>query len=308
MLGTILIFIKRVRTGLSVVGPALLLAVAPACGGDEDTANLMIVVTTSIAGDLVHQVTGAAAEIQVLVPRGVEPHEYLPSAREVAALRSADLVVAWGLGLEEGLTDALAAAEEEGIRVLELSPAVEPVPFATGGLDPHTWMDPVRMATAVRLIGAELAVVSRARDWTAATESAAAGLLATDEDVAAILSAVPTDRRKLVTNHDALGYFAARYGFDVVGVAVEGGSTLATPSSAHIAELVSVVRDAGLPAVFADATGSTAVLEAVAEEVGGVTVVPLLTASLAPDGQDGDTLSELLVLVARTIADALASG
>ncbi|MEX1044214.1 MAG: zinc ABC transporter substrate-binding protein, partial [Acidimicrobiia bacterium] len=117
MLGTILIFSKRTGTR---VGAALLSAVLVlgACGGDAAAPpDLTIVATTSIAGDLVSQVVGDDAIVEVLMPIGTDPHDFQPSSQQVATLRSADLVVAWGLDLEEGLEDVLASASEDGIRV-----------------------------------------------------------------------------------------------------------------------------------------------------------------------------------------------
>ncbi|MEX2653584.1 MAG: zinc ABC transporter substrate-binding protein, partial [Acidimicrobiia bacterium] len=183
MLGTILIFSKRTGTRVTaaVLSAGLVLG---ACGADAAAPpELTIVATTSIAGDLVSQVVGDEVTVEVLMPIGTDPHDFQPSSQQVAALRSADLVVAWGLGLEEGLEDVLASAWEDGVRVLEISALVDPIPFSSEdehaddehaddeheddeheddeheeedhkehSLDPHTWMDPVRMADALRLI------------------------------------------------------------------------------------------------------------------------------------------------------------
>ncbi|MDX1448217.1 MAG: metal ABC transporter substrate-binding protein [Acidimicrobiia bacterium] len=329
MLGTILIFNKLPRMAVGILLSALVLV---ACGGEgaEDEERMRIVATTSIAGDLVTRIAGNDAEVVVLMPVGSDPHDFRPSSQQVAELRSADLVVAWGLGLEEGLADVLEAAESDGVRVLELSARLDPIEFsapaeddhATGdedhsededhaedehdhALDPHTWTDPVRMAQAARLIGSALAEVAPDGDWPARAEALAAEMLEVHDQVTAILSTIPDERRKLVTNHDSLGYFAERYGFEIVGIAIPGGSTLTSPSSAQIAELVHAIEEAGLTVVFAESTSSPALLEAAAAEVGDVTVVELLEGSLAPPGQPGDTVAGMLVHNARLIAEAL---
>lgn len=324
MLGTILIFNKLPRMLVVLVAAALMLA---ACGdgGSNDGERLQVVASTSIAGDLVAQIAGDDADVTVLMPIGTDPHDFQPSSQQVASLRSADLVVAWGLGLEEGLGDVLASAKADGVRVVELSPMLDPIEFASEHdehegedpdhadedsdedhvLDPHTWNDPVRMADAARLIGNALAEVAPGEDIMERAEAVAARMMELNEEITQILAAIPEERRKLVTNHDSLGYLADRYGFEVIGVAIPGGSTLTAPSSAQIAELVHAIEDAGVTVLFSESSTSPAVLEAVAGEVEDVTVVELIEGSLAPAGEPGDTLAGMLVHNAELIADAL---
>lgn len=318
MLGTILIFIKRSGAGRLLA--VLLALVVGACGGGSSaSSDLTIVATTSIAGDLVTQVVGDHASVDVLIPIGADPHDFQPSSQQAAALREADLVVAWGLDLEEGLEDVLESAAAEGVRVLELSALVDPLAYGDeddgdqadaddhGGLDPHTWMDPVRMAQAAREIGSALAEVAPGRDWASDAERVAGELLEVHAEVESILAEVPTERRKLVTSHDSVGYFADRYGFEVVGVAIRGGSTLAAPSSAEVAELVDAIRRAGVRVLFAETTSSRALLAAIADEIEGVRVVEILEGSLAAAGEPGDTLGGMLIHNAQVIAEALST-
>ena len=210
----------------------------------------------------------------MLLPIGADPHDHQPSARQLALVNEADLVVANGLRLEEGLVDALDSAEADGANVLEVAPLVDPIPLGgtgaesgcdptqesgdTSRCDPHVWTDPVRMAAAARTIAAELAALDSSVDWEGNAERYAQELLVADEEIAATLEAVPDDRRTLVTNHDSLGYFADRYGFEVVATVIPGGTTLGDPSSAELADLVAVIGDTGVPAIFAET--STAAL------------------------------------------------
>ncbi|HVR32969.1 MAG TPA: metal ABC transporter substrate-binding protein [Acidimicrobiia bacterium] len=318
MLGTILIFSNRSRI---LVAAALVALVSSACVSEAESADgVTVVATTTIAGDLVARVVRDAASVEVLMPAGADPHDFSPSSQQVATLRTADLVVAWGLGLEEGMEDVLESAAGDGVRVLELSALVDPISFGEeddedeneedhghGGLDPHTWMDPVRMAAAVREIGLALTQIAPGGDWMSNAERASSEFLAVHDELVSILSVIPPERRKLVTNHDAFGYLADRYDFEVVGVAVPGGSTLASPSPAQIARLVDAVRDAGVDVLFAETTSSSGLLDAVAGELEGVRVVELLEGSLAPEGEVGDTLDGMLFFNARTIAEALGS-
>ncbi len=283
---------------------------AAACGtGSSGSDGPVVVATTSILGDIALGVVGDRAEVTVLMPVGADPHDYELSAQQAAALQSADLVVANGLGLEEAFADVLMSIEAEGTEVLTVAPLVDPLPFATGdegALDPHVWMDPLRNAEAARLVAVALAEVAPGVDWAANAERYAEEMRAADEDIAAQLTAIPDPRRKLVTNHDALGYFAARYDFEIVGVVVPGGSTLADPSSADLSRLVATIQREGIDVIFAETSQPVALAEAVAAEFGGeVAVVELQTGSLGPPGSPADTLVGMLRSNAELIADAL---
>jgi zinc/manganese transport system substrate-binding protein len=168
------------------------------------------------------------------------------------------------------------------------------------------WLDPLRMADASRMIAEELTKVDGDVDWTAKGDSYARELETADVAIQAILEVVPPQDRRLVTNHDALGYFASRYGFEVVGVVIPGGSTLAEPSSAQLTELVSVVEREQVRAIFAETTNPEVLADAVAAEAGGdVLVVELFTGSLGEASSGAGTLIEMLTTNAQRIAQAL---
>src|SRR5690606_8768653 len=240
-------------------------------------------------------------------------------ARQVAAIRSADLVVANGLRLEEGLIEALTAAAEEGTSVLELAPAVDPIPYGAAphdhdhdhdhdGDDPHFYMDPIRVTAAVELIAAELERLDPTVAWSERADAYVEELEALDREIAELLSPIPPERRKLVTNHDALGYFADRYDFEVVATVIPGGSTLGEPSAADLSALVELIAEEGIPAIFAETTAPAALAEAVAAELGeGVEVRTLYTGSLGAPGSGADTYVGMMRTNAATIADALGS-
>lgn len=273
----------------------------------------LVVATTTILGDVVEHVVGGDGVVEVLVPTGVDPHDYQASSRQVAMLQDADLVVANGLGLEEGLEDVLETAAADGANVIELAPRLDPIPFAAehdsgdASTDPHVWMDPVRMADAALLVAVELGAIDESADWSGRAATYADELAAAHREIEATLGAIPPERRKLVTNHDSLGYFADRYGFDVVGVVIPGGTTLAEPSSAELARLVADIERSGAPAIFAETTDSSVLAEAVAAEISRpVAVVELYTGSLGEPGSGAETLIGMLKLDAARIAAALA--
>lgn len=311
------------RVGKTRFGPFTALAwllaaglVAAACSGDQTEsgqAGARVIATTTMLGDLTRNVVGDEGSVEVLLPVGVDPHDYQASARQVAAIQEADLIVANGMGLEEGLEDALDGAERDGVRVLYLGEQLEPLPFAAeggnsdhGAYDPHVWLDPIRMAEAARILGDELEEVASGGTWTDRAEDYAVMLTDLDTEIRTMFSSIPAERRKLVSNHTALGYFAARYDFDVIGAVIPGGSTLGEPSSAELAKLVEVMERDGISVVFAENTEPSALAEAVATEVGnGVDVVELYTGSLGEPGSDADTLIGMLRANANLIAEAL---
>ena len=304
---------------------ALLALTLAGCGGSGAAPtstpggcrSLEIVVTTSILGDVVSQVAGEGAAVAVLMPIGADPHSFQASASQAAALREADLVVVNGLGLEESLSDVIAGAADDGVTVVVAASFVDALPFAAvaagengdpGDLDPHFWTDPRRMADVVAGLGEALAAADPA--CAAARRAAAAAyggeLLALDAEIERMLAGIPAEGRKLVTNHRTLGYFADRYGFEVVGAIIPGGSTLAEPSPADLAALAEALRREGVRAIFTESTRPAALAEALAGELGEqVAVVGLFTESLGTPGSGAETYTGMQRVNAERIAAAL---
>ena len=288
-----------------------LAVVAAACSGTgEDAADrgIKVIATTTILGDVVANIVGDDADLEVVIPVGADPHDYQASSRQVAALQQADLVIANGLGLEQGLNNVLASAAADGANVVEIAEQLDPRPFAPGaGIDPHVWLDPVRMADAARVIGRELEAIDQTIDWSARADAYAGDLMMADGQIRRLLADVPLENRRLVTNHDSLGYFAQRYQLEVMGAVVPGGTTLAEPSSAALASLVELMQIEDIRVIFSENTEPAAVAEAVAAEVGpNVSVVELFTGSLGGPGSGVETLIDLLLTNAMRIAGALA--
>ncbi|MFO7299693.1 MAG: metal ABC transporter substrate-binding protein [Actinomycetes bacterium] len=299
----------RKATAVAVILAALLAA----CGGGEG-GQPRIVVTTNILGDVVSAVAGDEATVEVLIPAGADPHEFQASSEQAARMARADLVVANGLGLEEGLLRVLSGLVSDGVSVLEVAPALDPIPVEhdheddghdPGDLDPHFWMDPLRVADAARLVAAALEEVDPGKGWMERAEAYGALMESVHAEIEGLVGGVPEGSRLLVTNHATLGYFADRYGWEVAGTVIPGGSSTGAPSSGDMAALVRMIRERGIPAIFADATRNADVARAVAEEAGGVEVVELHTESLTgPDGP-APTLADMLAHDARAIAGAM---
>jgi zinc/manganese transport system substrate-binding protein len=274
---------------------------------NEPGDGLVIVATTSVLGDIASSVAGDEATVEVLIPVGVDAHDFSPSAQQAGLIANADLVVANGLGLEAGLGDVLQAAPENGVEVLEVAPMVDPIPLQgeDGSPDPHFWMDPHRVGEAGRVVAEALSAMAPG-GWQERADAYADEMERTDATISETLSAIPDSERTMVTSHESFGYFGDRYGFEILGVIIPGGSTLAEPSSAHLADLVDVMTETGSTVIFAEATEPTALAEAIASELGGEAhVVELYTESLGEPGSEADTLSGMLIANASRISEAL---
>ncbi|MDO5496023.1 MAG: metal ABC transporter substrate-binding protein, partial [bacterium] len=172
------------------------------------------------------------------------------------------------------------------------------------GDDPHFWLDATRMGRAAHLIGEELTARTGTADYASCGAYLAHELQLLDAQVREILEPIPTENRKLVTDHAAWGYFTAAYDFEQVGVVIPGGSTEAEPSSADLARLVETIREIGVPAIFSNNAGTTRTIGSVAGDA-GTTLVELYEGSLGPAGSGAETYQDMMLTNARLIADAL---
>jgi zinc/manganese transport system substrate-binding protein len=309
------IVLKNLIAALFVALLSLAAACSPTTQDDVGDGGVKVVATTTMLGDIARNVVGDGGTVEVLLPIGADPHAFEASSSQVSDIYGADLVIASGLGLEEGLSDVLAAASSDGVEVIEVGGLVDPVffvdrePCNAGGArkcDPHVWLDPERDARTAMLIGEALGLTDTSVEWETRAADYAAELRETDAGIEQILSIVPGSDRILVTNHGSLGYFADRYGFDVIGSVIPGGSTISEPSSADISALVAVINETGVKAIFAETTEPTKLVDAIASEVDhAVEVILLFTGSLGPPGSDADTLIGMLKTNASRVADGL---
>ncbi len=175
-----------------------------------------------------------------------------------------------------------------------------------GSLDPHFWFDPVRVKTAAAVVAARLSAIDPENRSLYLQNAAAYGreldeLHAwTQEQV----SAVAPENRLLVTSHDSLSYFAELYGFEVIGLVILSLGTHVEPSAEHIAAVVDVVREHGIPAVFGETTVSERLAQAVARET-GAELVQLYSGSMGAEGSGADTYLGMVRTNVERIVEAL---
>jgi zinc/manganese transport system substrate-binding protein len=192
-------------------------------------ASLKVVATFTILADMVRQVAGPHAQVVTLVGPGGDAHTFDPSPADAGKLAGADLIVANGLGFEPWLGRMIAAADARAT-VITASDDVSPLRAASGP-DPHAWQDPRNGGLYVRAIEFALKKIDPAHssDFTANSDALTAQLDALDEAARKELSGVPGNRRKIITSHDAFGYFGRAY--QVTMLAPEGISTDQEPSA-----------------------------------------------------------------------------
>lgn len=294
---------RRLRVAAALAVAAGLVVTTAGCSSAGSDRPL-VAVTTNVLGDVVAEVVGDAAEVMVLMPAGADPHSFEVSAKEAARLRTADLVVENGLGLEEGVARHVAAAASDGVPVFTAGDHVDALEWTTeddSGPDPHLWTDPQRMVGVVEALDDGLR--DAGIDPTG-TDGYLDELASLDDEMTRAFAGIPEDRRALVTNHHVFGYLADRYGFRVVGAVIPSGTTLASPSAADLRDLASAIDEAGVPTIFADLSQPARLAEVLADEVDvHVEIRSLATESLTADGEASTYLGMM-----RSNTDAIVDG
>ncbi len=238
-------------------------ALAAGCGGTGSAAGKgdEIVAAFYPLAFAAEQITGGTAEVRNLTPAGAEPHDLELTPSDVRAVHDASLVLYLGDGFMPGLETAVEQRQGRSIDVLtELRRQDGYGGGATG--DPHVWLDPVRYAEMIRLIGTALGKEAPAARL-------ARRLAVLDGEYRRGLAHCA--RRQIVTSHAAFGYLAARYGLEQVPL--EGITPEVEPSARDIARLVDVVRDSGATTVFFETLLSPKLAETVAREADVKTAV-----------------------------------
>jgi zinc/manganese transport system substrate-binding protein len=286
---------------------ALTVALAAGCGEDGEAssgAEVSAVATTTHVADLVRAVGGERVGVDGLLPAEADPHEFEPRPSDAAALSEADVVFRSGGDLDEWLDELIESAGGDAPEVTLLD-SVRPM-----GDDPHWWQDPRNAVLAVAAI--RDALVEADPDGRAAYERNAAAytreLRALDEEIERCIERVPPDKRKIVTTHDALGYFAERYGVEVIGAVIPSLSTQAQPSARDVDDLVRQIEDEGVEAIFPEVAVSQRLEQAISRESGAEVGAELWTDSLGPEGSGAETYLDAMRVNAAALAEGMSGG
>jgi ABC-type Zn uptake system ZnuABC Zn-binding protein ZnuA len=293
------------------------LALAAACGGGSTASEegavagrLPVVTTTTQLTDFARIVGGNHVDVYGILKPNVDAHDFEPSPGDIAKLAAAKVIVKNGVGLEEWFDPTIKNADTKAT-IVEAASGVtirhgEGEHEAEG--DPHIWHDPRNAKLMVHNVALALAAADPAHraDYEANEAAYAAELDRLDAEIAGQIGGLTN--KKLVTNHDAFGYYIDRYGLDFVGAIIPGFDSQAELSAQDISTIVGLIKTTGAKAVFSESSLPPKTAEAIGRDA-GVTVVAgedaLYGDSLGPPGSDGGTYLKMLRHNTREIVDHL---
>ncbi|HEX8992860.1 MAG TPA: zinc ABC transporter substrate-binding protein [Anaerolineales bacterium] len=269
------------------------------------TGTRVLAAETFLA-DIAQNVAGQRLHVDSLLSPGIDPHEFQPAPQDAIRIAQSQVFIINGLDYETWLSSSLDAAGGQRIMVVA-SQGLPAAASAQGAVDPHMWMDPAKAIQYVNNIRDGLSQVDPAGRSIFATNADAyiARLKQLDASIRTQIAQIPPGRRLLVTNHDALGYFALAYGFQVVGAVIPSVTNEASPSAQQMASLIDTVHRTGAPAIFLDVSENQNLARQIASATGAKVVTDLYVETLsAPEGP-APTYIAMLQHDAASIVDAL---
>jgi manganese/iron transport system permease protein len=299
------------RRAAAVAAATLLLAAtAAACGGSSNDSRVDVVATTTQIGDWVRAIAGEDADVHQILKPNTDAHDYELRPADVEAAAGADVVFVNGGDVDEW-SDELVDEAGGDPEVVELGKSVpRKLSGDEHGQDPHWWHDPTNVAAILPVVrdalakadpGAKERIARRARAYAAAVRRL-------DARIASCIGRIPARDRKLVTDHDALSYFAARYGLDLVGTVIPSVTTQAQPSAKDVSRLVETIERENVRAVFPEHSLSPRLARSIARETGATSSYELYGDALGPSGSDGDTYLKSEAANADAIVRGLSGG
>jgi ABC-type Zn uptake system ZnuABC Zn-binding protein ZnuA len=307
--------------GLSVLTALLLTA----CGSAPQNSDrgLSILASTTFLADIARNVTGARASVDSLLPIGADPHSYQATPSDVVKISESTVLIVNGLEYEHFIETLLGNADGERL-VITATEGLEPheveeekagahaeegEPDEEGSHeagDPHMWLDPNLVVTYVENIRDGLIEADPEGEavYRSNAEAYIAHLKELDEWIVEEVDTVPSGRRLLVTNHGALGYFAERYGFEVVDTILPSFSSDTSASAREIAAAIEAIKSTSAPAIFLGEVEKADLANQIAAET-GVKVVHSLQLETLTDGAPAATYIDMMKYNVSLIVEAL---
>ena len=279
-----------------------------AAGGCRDAPGsgdgLTVVATTTQAADLAREVGRGRVNVEGMLRPGGDPHDYEPRPSDVAAVARAAVVFRSGGDVDDWLSDVIdnGAGDAEVVSLIDSVRRLDD--------DSHWWQDPRNGVRAVKAIRAELSKVDPGGrpTYRRNAKRSIRRLRRLDRRIASCVERVPPPKRKVVTTHDALGYFAQRYGIEVVGAVIPSLSTQAQASAGDVERLVEQMRREGVEAVFPESSVNPDIERAIAREAGARISDSLYADSLGPKGSPGETYAGALAADAAAMVRGMSAG
>jgi ABC-type Zn uptake system ZnuABC Zn-binding protein ZnuA/ABC-type Mn2+/Zn2+ transport system permease subunit len=303
---------SRGRPAAWIAAPAAALALfASACGSSAANGSNTVVATTTQIGDWVRTVAGTSVSVDQILQPNTDPHDYEPRPKDVEAVGSADLIFENGDGLDAWMSGVVHDAGGHPVVVVLGDHVPALLPGETSGseasrYDAHWWHDPRNAVAAVTLIRDALdrAFPAARASFDANADSYLRQLRSMDSAIRGCFQQVPPAERKLVTDHDAFSYFAARYGIRVIGAVIPSQTTQGEASAQDLAGLIDLIRREHVRAVFPESSLSPKLVQTIAGETGASAAYTLYGDTLGPAGSPGATY----VSMEQSNADAMVRG
>ena len=294
---------------LAIVWILLILTIT-ACGSnasDSGKADPIILTSSTILADITRHIAGDRQIVESLLPIGADPHSYQPTPRDASMIVNSPLIIINGLGYESSLQPLLDNISD-GKKIVEVSSSISPRKDAgdTQSVDPHVWLDPNLVILQVENIRIALTQYDPQGEATYQTnaDEYVRQLTQLDVWITQQVSQIPVNQRLLITNHEAMGYFAERYGFSIAGSVLASFSTDASPSAQQIAALIDATKASGARAIFVDTADNPELAKQIADEA-GVRVVDNLHLESLTDGDPAETYIDLMKYDVLQIVNAL---
>src|SRR5262245_21833308 len=294
---------------LAACGVATLLLTAPA-GPAAAQDKVHLVATFSILADFARSVGGDTVEVASLVRPNGDAHAYAPSPADAKRLADARLVLVNGLGFE-GWIDRLVKASGTKAQVAVASKGVKPRQMEDddghghGKSDPHAWHSVANAKVYVANIRDALVKSdpSGRSEYEAKAAAYLAKLDALENDIRTAIAAIPADRRKIITTHDAFGFFGAAYG--VQFIAPQGVSTETEVSARDVAKIIRQIKAQKIPAVFMENIADPRLMQRIAEESGAKIGGKLYSDALSEAGGPAATYTDMMRTNLKEFSDAI---
>jgi manganese/iron transport system substrate-binding protein len=271
----------------------------------------LVVVTTDVLCNLVKTIAKATIELKCLVTAGTDPHTYTVTPGDRQAIETASLLIYAGQGFEPTIIKAIEATKNTAPKVAVHEVAVsKPLQMMEDGkteTDPHVWHDAQNGIKIVESLQVALSksIPAQAKTYATNAKTLTTELSQIDSWIKTQIATIPAKSRKLVTTHDALGYYGKAYGIPIEGT-LQGLSTDEKPTPTRIQKLVTEIKTSGVTTIFAESTASSKLLETVAAEAKvKISTTPLFTDGLGEVGSTGDTYPKMLVSNTKVITEGL---
>lgn len=284
-------------------------ACAPVSGPANSSSTPRVLATETFLGDITQNIAGDRLKVETLLPATVDPHTFEPTPQDAVKITESQVLIVNGLGYETWLAKTLENIGG-GRLVVTATDGLAPNPDPSGehpAGDPHMWMNPLNTIHYVENIRDGLIQVDPAgKDiYTANADAYIAKLKSLDQWVKDQTAQIPPQKRLLVTNHDALGYFAQAYNFKIVGAVIPSVTDEASPSAQQMAGLIDTIKSSGAPAIFLDIGENQNLAKQIASESGAKVITDLYVESTSVSTGPAPTYIDMLKHDTIIIVNAL---